>query len=110
MVFFSMTELEQPLWTMAKHQFALPEEWRVPSIIDTAQKEFLVALKIFELALGDETTYILGDTFSGADILLALTLGWANKAGVLPLDSSVRSYMERCIARPALARAREREI
>jgi glutathione S-transferase len=107
--FFAMTELEQPLWTMAKHQFALPEDWRVPAVIDTAKKEFAVALKIFETGLG-EKPFILGDIFSGADILLALTLGWASKAGVLPLDCSARYYMERCLARPALAQARTREI
>lgn len=29
---FVITELEQPLWTMGKHRFALPEEQRVAAI------------------------------------------------------------------------------
>ena len=29
---FTISELEQPLWTIAKHRFVLPEEKRIPAI------------------------------------------------------------------------------
>lgn len=38
-LFFITSELEQPLWALAKHKFALPAERRVPAIIPTATWE-----------------------------------------------------------------------
>lgn len=106
--FFVIGELEQPLWTMAKHRFALPKDWRMPAIIETAGKEFEKALKILESGLGDKP-YILGEEFSGADILVSHTLAWGVKAGHPPAAQTLLSYLERTRARPALARAIERE-
>lgn len=106
--YFAMAELDGALWTMAKHRFALPADWRVPAVIDTAAKEFGVAFKLLEAGLGGQP-FILGENFTGADILIALCLSWAGKAEVLPESVAVHDYMERCLSRPALARARERE-
>ncbi len=106
--FFAVGELEQPLWTMAKHQFALPEDWRVPAVIGTARKEFAVAFRVLESGL-DDKLFILGEQFSAADILIALTLAWARKAEAMPDSPTLSAYLDRCLARPALARARERE-
>ena len=106
--FFVIGELEQPLWTIAKHRFALPADWRVPQIEPTALKEFDVALRVFEKGLGDRM-YLLGDGFTAADILAALTLNWARKGHVLPDSPRVMRYLERTLSRPALERARQRE-
>jgi len=106
--FFATTELEQPLWTIAKHTFALPESWRVPQVIETARKEFAMALLVLETGLADKP-YILGENFTAADILLSLTLSWAKKAEVLLPSDGIAAYMERTLTRPALARARARE-
>jgi len=106
--FFCIGELEQPLWTIAKHQSVLPQDWRVPAIIETAHKEFDAALNVLETGLADRP-FILGETFTGADILIAHTLQWAQKVERLPADSPLLAYLKRCIARPALAQARARE-
>ena len=37
-VLFAMTELEQPLWRMAKHRFLYPEDKRLPQDIDLARE------------------------------------------------------------------------
>ena len=47
--------------------------------------------------------YILGERFSGADILIASMGQWMRN--MLPADSIVDEYLSRCGARPALARA-----
>src|SRR5262245_34371738 len=73
---FALTELEQPLWTLSKHVFVLPEKYRVPAILDTARYEFVRAAGVLAKGLGDRE-FIVGDTFSVADILLANTLNWA---------------------------------
>ncbi|MEM8593326.1 MAG: glutathione S-transferase family protein, partial [Pseudomonadota bacterium] len=77
MCYFIMTELEQPLWTAGKHKFALPEEVRVPAILDkTIAFEFAKAQKTLEVMLGDRP-YAAGDVFTMADVLLYQTLEWA---------------------------------
>lgn len=106
--FFAIGELEQPLWTIAKHRFVLPEAWRVPAVIDTAIKEFEVALQVLAEGLGDRP-FILGDTFTGADILIARTLGWASKYELLPASAQWSAYLERTLTRPAFGRACARE-
>ena len=70
---FVLTELEQGLWTNGKHRFALPEEQRVPDILTTATWEFNKAVKTLE-NMFDGNAYVLGDTFTIADIFLAQTI------------------------------------
>lgn len=106
--FFAIGELEQPLWTIAKHRFVLPEDWRVPAIIDTAVREFAVAVGVLESGLGDRP-FILGENFTAADILLSHTLGWAKNAGTSVDSERLRAYMDRTLSRPALVRGRSRE-
>lgn len=104
---FVLTELEQPLWTMAKHRFALPEARRVPAILDCAGWEFARAVKLLEKRLTGR--FALGDQFSAADILLGHTLQWAQafklETGSVLLDE----YLQRLAIRPALAKAMARE-
>jgi glutathione S-transferase len=107
-MFFAQTELEQPLWTIAKHRFALPKDKRVAGTEETARWEFAVAAKLLDGALADRE-YMCGGMFTGADILLVHTLAWARSAKI-PLDSArLTAYMERLLMRPALTRARQRE-
>jgi len=106
--FFVIGELEQPLWTIAKHRFAIPEKRRVPMVLDTALWEFSVAAKVLAAGLG-EREFIVGDRFTAADILIAQTLGWA-RAFQAPLGhDALEAYADRLLSRPALARARARE-
>ena len=106
--FFVLSELEQPLWTIAKHRFALPEKRRVPATIETAEWEFGVAAKLLALGLG-ERDFLVGDCFTAADLLAAHTLAWA-RAFQLPLGhAALDAYADRLLARPALARGKARE-
>lgn len=106
--FFVLSELEQPLWTMAKHRFALPEKRRVPAVIETAVWEFDVAAKVLATGLGEQE-YLVGNRFTAADILATHALLWA-RAFDLPLGHThLDAYVDRLQARPALLRARARE-
>jgi glutathione S-transferase len=107
-MFFAQTELEQPLWTIAKHRFALPKDKRIAGAEATARWEFALAAKLLDDALADRE-YMCGEAFTGADILLVHTLAWARSAKI-PLESArLTAYMERLLMRPALTRARQRE-
>lgn len=105
---FVIGELEQPLWTLSKHTFALPEKRRVPAVIDTARWEFEVAARVLDEELRD-SPYILGERFSGADVLIAHTLAWARASKVPIASEKLAAYAGRCLGRPAFARARARE-
>ena len=106
--YFALSELEQPLWTIAKHTFALPERLRVPAVIETARWEFGIAAKVLAAGLG-QREFIVGDRFTAADILLAHTLAWAQVVK-LPLGhENLTAYAARLLARPAFVRARARE-
>ncbi len=105
---FALSELEQPLWTIGKHTFALPEPQRVLAVLDTARWEFAAAAKVLAAGLG-EREFIAGDGFTIADILIAHTLVWA-RAFKLPLEhENLNAYADRLPTRPAWTRARARE-
>lgn len=106
--YFVMTELEQPLWTIGKHKFALPKEHRVGDVLNTAAWEFQRALNLLSKGL-DEQTFLLGETFTVVDILACQTLLWG-RAFKQPIEQeNLQSYVQRLSARPALAAALARE-
>lgn len=49
--------------------------------------------------------FVLGDAFSGADILISSAIGWARQA--FPDSAILDAYVARCQARPAALRAIE---
>jgi len=104
MCFFILSELEQPLWTTGKHKFAIPEQYRVPEILSkTTAFEFAKAQSAL-LALKGDREYAIGEYFTMADILLAQTLGWAQRFE-FSIDDSLLEYKERMTKRDAFGRA-----
>lgn len=108
-VAFTISELEQPLWTLAKHRFALPEQLRLPAIEQTALWEFARAAKVLGQHLQGRE-YAVGERFTGADILIGHTLGWAKHAKVLLGSDVLEQYAERMLSRHALDMARQRGL
>ena len=53
--------------------------------------------------------WILGERFSAVDVLWGTALGWMLQFGLLDKTPTFTQYAERVAARPASARARERE-
>ena len=104
---YILTELEAPLWTIAKHRFGLPKERRVLAVIDTAEWEFSNALKILASELGDRPC-LVRNSFTVADILAGHTLLWAKSAHLELSSVSLVSYLNALTMRDAFARARQR--
>jgi glutathione S-transferase len=94
---FVMTELEQPLWTIGKHRFALPEVVRRPEIFETAVFEFNKAQAALQQLLGD-FQFAAGNDFSLADILLAQTINWAARFE-MTVDKNLLAYRDRMYSR-----------
>ncbi len=106
---FAISELEQPLWTLVKHDFVLPEELRVQAVRPAAMWEFARMVKVLEQHLQGRN-YVAGDTFTGADILIGHTLGWALHANIALASEVLEQYADRVLSRPALEAARQREL
>ena len=104
---FVLTELDSSLWTIAKHRFALPEDKRVPAVLDTAAWEYGAAVKILATRVTGKP-YLAGDTFSVADILAGHVLLWAKSARVAVHSKPLDAYLQRLTDRPALRRAQAR--
>ncbi|MGY5449967.1 glutathione S-transferase family protein [Agarivorans sp. MS3-6] len=107
-VSFIISELEQALWTMGKHRFALPEALRLPEMQTTAEWEFNKAAAIAEMWLPD-SGYLIGEQFSVADILLCQTLNWA-VTFQQQLPEKLMAYRKHVSQREALQRGLEKEL
>ncbi|MGN7724857.1 glutathione S-transferase family protein [Luteimonas sp. 22616] len=99
-LFFLVTEIEQPLWRIARHGFIYPEEKRLPRDADLARQECMEMVAVLERHMvGRE--FMVGDRVSVADFNAAHTLDWANGAGMLGDAPRLRAYLEAMYARPA---------
>jgi glutathione S-transferase len=56
-----------------------------------------------------QSPYLLGDKFSGADVLYGTTLGMFGQSPMMPKSDVVTDYVKRCLDRPAYARALEKD-
>jgi glutathione S-transferase len=53
--------------------------------------------------------FILGEKFSGADVLYATTFAMFGASPMLPKSEVISEYVQRCLERPAYARAQEKD-
>ena len=102
--FFALTELEQPLWSIAKHQFALPEKYRIAAIYKTAIYEFRQVLNILAQGLNN-STWILGEQFTAADILIGHSLHWAQENNIKLKNNKLEQYYDRLSQREGFIQA-----
>jgi len=96
---FTATELEQPLWRMAKHNFIYPEEKRLPADIPLAREEFIAMAEVLDRHMAGRE-FVVGDSVTVADFVLGYTLDWATMGGLLDGFPRLEAYRERMYARP----------
>lgn len=97
-VLFAMTELEQPLWRMAKHRFLYPEEKRLPQDIDLAREDFTAMAAVLERHM-EGRRFIVGDRISVADCVTAYLMDWANEHHLLDGFPNLTAYLQRMYER-----------
>ena len=100
---FVLAELEQPLWSKGKHTFALPQEQRIPQMLETAKFEFQKAVTTLDHML-PESEFAVADSFTLVDILLAQTFNWAIRFQ-FEVPARFVALRDRHYARPAAQRA-----
>ena len=102
-ILFAVTELEQPLWRIARHTFLYPQKDRLPADVVLAGRDFAPMAAVLENHMKGRT-YVAGDGVTAADLVVAYTLDWAGEAGQLGECPGLRSYVERMYARPRAPR------
>ena len=102
---FAVDDVESPIWTAAKHTFVLPKDLRCEDAKKGCRHDFDRAMANFSQRLGDKT-YVMGDTFTVPDLLLAHSCGWAKSMGwTIPNEGNVAAHLARTLSRPAAVRA-----
>jgi glutathione S-transferase len=110
--FFIVTELDSTsLYVMRRHKAdALGHIYGVaPEVVARAGEYFRRQLRHVETALADHRTYLMGDRFSSADILLTTCLEWAIAYDVGICDNA-HPYLERIKQRAAYQRGKAANV
>jgi glutathione S-transferase len=96
---FAATELEQPLWRIARHTALYPEHLRLPAEVSLASQDFTEMVAVMEEQM-QGSQFIVGNTVTVADFVCAHTLDWANEVQLLDGCPQLLQYLERMYARP----------
>jgi glutathione S-transferase len=96
---FTATELEQPLWRIARHTALYPQHLRLTAEVSLARQDFTDMAAVMEKHM-QERKFIVGDTLTVADFVAAYTLDWANEVQLLDNFPQLLDYMKRMYARP----------
>lgn len=98
-MFFLATDIEQPLWRIALHEFIYPEEERVPADAPLAMRDGKAMIAVLEGHMKDRR-YLVGDRLTVADFNAAYTLDWARWAGMLEEAPRLQVFVTEIYARP----------
>jgi len=103
---WAMTETEPPVMKVLMNRAFLPEPQRNEAEAKAGEAALAKPLGVLEGFLRGRP-YLLGDSFTVADLNVDAVLGWAPTLGRMKLDATpnVAAWHTRCAGRPALARA-----
>jgi glutathione S-transferase len=97
---FAATELEQPLWRIARHTVLYPEDQRLPGDVILASREFRAMAAVLEEHM-QLRQFVVGESATVADFVMAYTLDWGNEDRLLDGCPQLLAYMKRMYARPS---------
>ena len=103
-MFYTMATLEPPVIEVVLHTVMLPEAQRSAAAAEAGRTKFAQVAQVLEQALAGKS-FILGDQFSVADVMIGSTLGWAQMMGILSGHPVLEAYVARLATRPAFQRA-----
>ncbi len=103
---WAMTEVEPPLLQLLSHTRFLPEDQRDPKLAKEGEEKLQAPFGVLDRAL-EARRYLLGESFSVADLNVASVSSWALLGGTaLAGFPNAKRYLEECLARPAAQKAR----
>jgi glutathione S-transferase len=102
-VLFAMSEMEPPLVVLSAES-RKPEADRDPAVVAHAREAFARTTGALEKVLAGRT-FLLGDGFSVADVMVGATLAWGRAMKLVEGVAAVEAYLARLRERPAWQRA-----
>lgn len=94
-----LDEVEAGLWTASRHNFILPEDRKVPAIMDTLMWEYSRGLK--NVLRRRKGTYLMGEDLTVPDIILTQCATWAKFEGFPTDNEELLAYIKVTRSRPA---------
>lgn len=104
-MFYAMATLEPPVLQVFLHTRMLPEGQRLPALAEQGRTRFAETARVLGATL-DGKSFLLGEQFSAADVMIGATSIWAGAMGLLAEHPTLIAYCERLQARPAYQRSR----
>src|SRR3546814_19879897 len=98
-IFFLVTEIEQPLWRIARHTFIYPEAKRLPQDVALARQDCLAMVAVLERHMA-EREFMAGDRLSVADLKAAYTPDWRTRRRCSKTRTARGRTWQRCTRAP----------
>ena len=105
-VAFCLAEMESWLWNSGVNMYVLPEEERITAGFEQNVKMFKRSAAVPEAHLA-RVDYLVENRFTVTDIIVGWCLNWARRLGHLEELPALRRYVDRLLARPLCALARD---
>lgn len=99
-IFFLVTEIEQPLWRIARHTQMYAEAERLPAEVALATRDCKAMVEVLEAHM-EGRAFLVGDRPTVVDFNAAYTLDWANEARMLIDAPRLRAYLATMYTRPS---------
>ena len=92
------------LAAITMHAKLLPEAKRIPAVAEEAKQKWASIARVLEEAV-DGRKYVVGDSFTGADVVVGSVVGWVAFLGMLGDHPKLAAYAKGLQERDAYKRA-----
>lgn len=106
-VSFALSELDAWLWHTFTMSMRLKEEERSPAVVAHNKSMWSRAVAVTVEPHLAQHDYFVGDAFSCADIVMAWSLNWGRRQGLLQEFPATTRYMSRMLAMPHCALSKD---
>jgi glutathione S-transferase len=101
---YGATWMDMMLWQIRAHKHILPADQADPKTVARYEEKFRNECEPFLGSRLEQGDYVLGSTFSSADVILGHNVFWARGYGLCEGEVFKR-YLDRLLARPAFQKA-----
>lgn len=99
-IVYAVSTIDEAVIPMYLHTKVFPPNVRDPKVIEAKTPTWKIAAALLTKRLGNRQ-YIVGDTFTAADVVVGYDLALANELGLLADYPELLAYTKRLTARPA---------
>ena len=99
--FWGMTEVEKPLLAIVIDMFMTPPDKKNPKAVEDAKAALTTPFGVLNNTLKGKS-FLLGDSFTIADLNLASIMAWGKLAKIdMTGAADAANWLDRCLSRPA---------